>query len=237
MEFCCGPEKCVVCDVGTTRTSGSLQYDEFNMPAFIMEFSVCDHCGSELVNGAQMSMNKLRYLESEHIPHVSALNVLMKLHYNLSPHVYFDEHCDPKRSKVLLENKGKGSIAGELFDAQLALAASFREFDFVYSTGAGRSPFHYLAGLYGSLNQRFKEMKALLKKHAKQPEVVDYFRNLESCVLHWDVYAMMKDDFAAVQPVFDYRRKRDIERFPHHTFWEPLEIDWEVVNKNFKEAK
>lgn len=229
MKYSTGPTICPVCDVGTAHPTSSFRGD--SLDEVITEFSECDHCESVTANDAQMSINALRMMEHRCRPRVGGLLVLMKVSYPLSPHVYFDESCDPKRLKVL------GLIAGELFDAQIALASALREFNFVYATGAGSTPFHYLAGQYGSLNQRIKEMKAVLKKHSKQPEVVDYFRVLNSCVLGINVYDMMKEDFETMQPVFAYRRKRDIRHYPNHTMWEPMEINWELANKNYKEAK
>lgn len=165
------------------------------------------------------------------MPTVLVMEQMMMANYPLSPHVHFD-NCDPKRQKVL------GPIASELFDAQMAVSAALREFRFVYATGAGRTPFHYLAGQYGSLNLRIKEMKALVKKHGKQQEVVDYFRVLESCVLNISPYDLMKSDFEMMMPVFKQRRKEDIRRFPQNNMmWEKMEIDWELANKNYKEAK
>lgn len=155
----------------------------------------------------------------------------MQANYQLSPHVHFDEHCDPKRQKVL------GLIAGELFDAQMAVSAAFREFHFVYATGAGRTPFHYLAGLYGALQKRFKEMSALLKKHGKQDEVTSYYFKMLTGILPLSLYDIMKSDFALMAPVFAARRQYDEDRYPDFDMWEPLEIDWEVANKNFKDAK
>lgn len=232
MKYATAAEPCVICQVGTAHPTHGVRYEEMYDMTTITEFSVCDHCESQTANAAQMSINKLRYLEVTCIPRVTALHVLMKTSYPLSPHVYFDDSCDPKRQKVL------GLIAGELFDAQLALAAAFREFDFVYATGAGSTPFHYLAGQYGSLNLRIKEMKALVKKHGKQQEVVDYFRVLESCVLNISPYDLMKSDFEMMMSVFKQRRKEDIRRFPQNgVMWETLDIDWELVKKNFKEAK
>lgn len=232
MKYCCGPETCVVCGQGTSHPTHWMRtIDNGLADELITEGSECDHCGSVTANAAQMSINKLRGLEHKLHPRVRSLAVLMKVSYPLSPHVYFDEACDPKRQKVL------GLIAGELFDAQMALSSALREFNFVYATGAGSTPFHYMAGLYGSLGQRIKEMKALLKKHGKQPEVVDYFRVLDSCMLGIDVFKMMKDDFETMHPLFCYRRERDVINYPHFTMWETMEIDWDLVAKNYKAAK
>lgn len=164
------------------------------------------------------------------MPTVLVLEQMMQANYPLSPHVHFD-NCDPKRQKVL------GPIASELFDAQLAVSAALREFRFVYATGAGRTPFHYLAGQYGSLQKRFKELTALIKKHSKQDEVASYYFKASVSILPIPLYDIMKADFELMIPVFAARRQHDIERYPDFDMWEPLEIDWEVVNKNFKEAK
>ena len=232
MKYATAAEPCVICQAGTAHPTHSVRYEEMYHMTTITEFSVCDHCETQTANAEQMAINKLRYLEVSCIPRVTALRILMKTSYPLSPHVYFDEYCDSKRQKVL------GAIAGELFDAQLALAAAFREFDFVYATGAGSTPFHYLAGQYGSLNLRIKEMKALVKKHGKQEEVVDYFRVLDSCVLNISPYDLMKSDFEMMKPVFQQRRRIDVKRFPQNNMlWEKMEIDWELANKNYKEAK
>lgn len=171
----------------------------------------------------------------QHIPSprplVLVLQDMMQANYPLSPHVHFDEFCDPKRQKVL------GPIAGELFEAQMAVSAALREFRFVYRTGAGRTPFHYLAGLYGALQKRCKEMLALLKKHGKQVEVSSYYYKASTSILALPLFDIMKSDFELMIPVFAARREYDIERYPHFDMWEPLEIDWEVVKTNFKEAK
>lgn len=164
------------------------------------------------------------------MPTVLVLEQMMQANYPLSPHVHFD-NCDPKRQKVL------GPIASELFDAQLAVSAALREFRFVYATGAGRTPFHYLAGLYGALQKRFKELTALIKKHSKQDEVASYYFKASTAILPVPLYDIMKADFELMIPVFAARRQHDVERYPDFDMWEPLEIDWEVANKNFKDAK
>ena len=170
------------------------------------------------------------------MPVVLVMEQMMMANYPLSPHVHFDQ-CDPKRQKVLLENPGNGSIASQLFDAQMAVTGAFREFHFVYATGAGQTPFHYLAGQYGSLQKRFKELTALIKKYSKQDEVASYFFKASTAILPIPLYDIMKSDFELMAPVFAARRAHDIKRFPDFDMWEPLEIDWEVANKNFKDAK
>ena len=164
------------------------------------------------------------------MPTVLVLEQMMQANYPLSPHVHFD-NCDPKRQKVL------GPISSELFDAQMAVSAALREFRFVYATGAGRTPFHYLAGLYGALQKRFKELTALIKKHSKQDEVASYYYKASVSILPIPLYDIMKADFELMAPVFAARRQHDVERYPDFDMWEPLEIDWEVANKNFKDAK
>lgn len=155
----------------------------------------------------------------------------MQANYPLSPHVHIDQFCDPKRAAAL------GKAASELFDAQMAVSAAFREFRFVYATGAGRTPFHYLAGLYGSLQKRFKELAALIKKHGKQDELAMYYYKATVSILPLPVYDFMKSDFELMIPVFAARRQHDMDRYPDFDMWEPLEIDWEVANVNFKNAK
>lgn len=165
------------------------------------------------------------------MPNVFVLEQMMQANYPLSPHVHIDQYCDPKRVVAL------GKAASELFDAQLAVSAAFREFHFLYRTGAGQTPFHYLAGLYGSLQKRFKELSALIKKHSKQDELAAYYYKAACSILPIPLYDIMKADFELMEPVFAGRRERDIKRFPDFDMWEPLEIDWEVANRRFKEAK
>lgn len=163
-------------------------------------------------------------------PAVFNIESVLKANYQLSPHVHFENICDPKRMKVL------GPIASELFDAQMAVMGALREFHFVYATGAGQAPFHYLAGLYGALEKRFSELKILLRKYNKQPEVVAYYLKAET-VLGQSLWDMMRADFLVMEPTFAARRADDVARYPHFDMWEPLEIDWDVVAKRYKEGK
>lgn len=170
--------------------------------------------------------------DSVKMPSVMTLVVHESLqsHYTLSPFVHLESKVEMKRMNTL------SKALNELYDAQLALFAAFGEFRYCYTFGSGCTTKHYLAGLYGSLNNRAKDFKALLNKHGKQPEIAEYY-HLMSAFLKTDFYTLMKDDFTAAEPAFADRRKLDEAKYPEWTHWEPLEVDWEVANNQYKKAK
>ena len=158
------------------------------------------------------------------------LHDIIKRAYTLSPFVHLTEIVNEKRMNTLFKP------LNELYDAQLALFATFTEFRYCYTFGSGCTTNHYLAGLYGAWAKRAKEFSALLKKHAAQPEIVEYYQIMQT-FLKRDVYAMMKHDFIESAHAFSNRRLVDEAKYPEWTLWEPLEVDWEVINKRFKDAK
>lgn len=155
---------------------------------------------------------------------------MIKGAYTLSPFVHLNETVNEKRMNTLFKP------LNELYDAQLALFATFTEFRYCYTFGSGCTTNYYLAGLYGSWAKRAKEFSAILKKHSAQPEIAEYYQMMQG-YLKTDIYAMMKRDFINCIVAFASRRAVDITKYPEWDNWEPLELDWEIVNKKFKEAK
>lgn len=155
---------------------------------------------------------------------------IIKGAYTLSPFVHLSETVNEKRMNTLFKP------LNELYDAQLALFATFTEFRYCYTFGSGCTTNYYLASLYGSWAKRAKEFSALLKKHSSQPEIAEYYQFMQEH-LKTDVYAMMKQDFINSIVAFAKRRAIDVAKYPKWDKWEPLELDWEIVNARFKAAK
>lgn len=112
------------------------------------------------------------------------------------------------------------------YESQINLLASFADINFCYSHCGNRVTFTFLAGVYGRIAKRVKEMNAILRHTTKQPELAGYYGNVLDSV---DVYVMMKADFEHYQPIFESRRL--------DAFWDTTEPDWEAVNTAFKSAK
>lgn len=170
--------------------------------------------------------------QSVELPRVSSLVLHESIMsaYTLSPFAHLDTVVDQKRMKTLEKP------FNDLYEAQLALFASFTEFRYCYKYGSGCTTNHYLAGLYGTWAKRAKEFGILLKKHANQKEIADYYVHMMAFV-KVDVYEAMKHDFVSTIVAFAARRAVDMAKYPEWDQWEPLALDWEVVNKRYKEAK
>lgn len=126
---------------------------------------------------------------------------------------------DQKRMKAL-----EKPIA-DSYESQIALLGSFADINFCYSHCGNRVTFTFLAGVYGKIAKRVKDMNIILRHTKKQPEIAEYYGDL----LNVDVYEMMKHDFAVAQPIFESRRM--------HDSWDTTEPDWEAINLAFKSAK
>lgn len=149
--------------------------------------------------------------------------------WRLSPAAILSETVDEKRMRVI-----KPAIA-EVYNASFPITAGtvFADINFCYEYGGNHITFSYLADVYGRVAGAMKWFNQKLKKHAKVPELAEYYSGVDP---KFDVYAAMKEDFAEALNLYLIRHELEKQRWPDFNAWEPVEIRWDVVNERFKAA-
>lgn len=175
-----------------------------------------------------------------------SLKEQFKAKYSLSPVSEMEYHFEPvgetdqeKRKSSMAFVKRMGAITpalDEMFDVQHRLNNAFNDMPVIYKLGSNKIAFNALAAEYGKIEKALKEFRKVLKRHSNIPEVVEYYKEAES-LLPASAYELMKQDFEAFLPVAEQRLASDMSRFPDFKHWDNAEIDWDTVNKRFKEAK
>lgn len=123
-----------------------------------------------------------------------------------------------------------------MYEEQYKVFNAFQDLEVLVKMGSNVVAFNNLAKVYGKLSVALKSFNKAYKEQSKVPEVKDYYEAAKD-LLSVDVYKMMKEDLAMLQPVFSERMQEHKNRFPDFSNWDSDLIDWEQVNLNFKQSK
>lgn len=164
------------------------------------------------------------------------LSPVSEMEFAFEPHGETDQHKRNSSLAFTKRMKALDPVLQEMFDVQHKLFLCFNEMPVVFKLGFNYHAFNALAPLYAKLEKTVKEFQKTLKKHSGQPEVVEYYKELEP-FLAVSVYDMMKSDFALFESETVKRMAENKASDPVWDRWDSEFINWEMVNQLYKEAK
>lgn len=123
-----------------------------------------------------------------------------------------------------------------MYQHQFQVMSSFSEISCVSKLACNENAFNYLAPIYAKIAIACKNFRKAYKENEKVPELKEYFKEAYD-MLDINVYQMMKDDFAVLQPIVHERMENDKKRFKNYDPVYSSYINWELVNENFKKTK
>lgn len=123
-----------------------------------------------------------------------------------------------------------------MYQHQHQVMSSFVEIPCVAKLACNENAFNYLAPIYARIAIACKNFRKAYKENENVPEVKEYFKEAYD-MLEINVYQMMKDDFAILQPIVAERMENDKKKFKDFSCAYSSDINWEVVNEQFKKTK